>query len=373
VVDAEAVHGAAGQRHQVKPQFLVRKQQPDQIVDSDGRAKAMSDSETLTDQEVKNLSVVEVALLLGINAETLSLGTPTPFQRLAGLVVAARDVVREIRRCFPVEGETWAFAGCDSTNALEDAVFHALANLEGWLNPNRLPFDAVDRVDLDAIIGLPKDQLKDNEWYAWPPWLRTVVQALVNWHNRILQHYRVEEIACQRDPSQLWWAPTSEAISPELLEGLERAADLLVECLEGERAQRFLGCGPCPDGPLAEVAEPQARAATCLLSAPGDLGLLLDADRKEVRRKGRDDAVRLTGQLWKALELFVERGDRFTHKDAIAFAVWKVDRARGLENRIDACLSRLRKAIAPLGVDLKTHRFDGSRLVDSSGGNRSRV
>jgi hypothetical protein len=156
-----------------------------------GWPKAMSDSDPkmLTDAG-------EAALLLGVNPEALSMGALPPFLRLAGLAVAAREVVREVRRCFPVQGEAWVFEGCDSTNALEDAVFDALANLEGWVNPHRLPFDAAGRVDLDAISGLSKKGLKDYEWLSWPPLLQTVARALVNWHNRIIRHYRVEKIAC---------------------------------------------------------------------------------------------------------------------------------------------------------------------------------
>jgi hypothetical protein len=309
-----------------------------------GWPSAMSDSDPkmLTDAG-------EAALLLGVNPEAVSMGALPPFLRLAGLVLAAREVVREVRRCFPVAGKTWAFEGCESPGALKDAVGWALIGCEGWVNPHNLPYGSPERRDPDVISGLPEGRL------GIRPLLRETVRALLYWYDLILQHYGVEdEVAARGDLSLLWWPLDVHAIDGELLDGLEQAADRLMELLEQEGYQRFLGCEPGPERRTDE-APPQT----------GHLGLILDDSERTVRRQGRAACVQFgDAELgWKLLRALVRAGGQRLSLPDLRREVWESNTQVG-DNAIHKLASLLRAALKPIGINPHPLRKLGYRLED---------
>jgi hypothetical protein len=283
--------------------------------------------------------------------------------------MAARNVVREVRDYLPVEGESWAFEGARWLVPHQDAVCFALLRFEEWVNPARLPYDDPKRGVPEAVAGLPEGRLEV------APRLRAITCAVVNWHNRVLAHYQLESIAEQRDPAYLSWPWGIEPIDKALLEGLEKSADLLLGCLEGDFYQRLLGCHSEPENSSGREA---AAAERPLLSSParpgqeeaGHLGLVLDEGRREVHRRGHEGFISLarSDQLWKVMRLLVGQGGRYTEKGAIANATWKNADPHGRRADVDRCISRLREHLKPLGVTVEVAKGVGVILAERRGG-----
>jgi DNA-binding response OmpR family regulator len=137
---------------------------------------------------------------------------------------------------------------------------------------------------------------------------------------------------------------------------LETSAGLLVECLETERAQRFLGCGPGPERRTDE-APPQT----------GHLGLILDDSERTVRRQGRAECVQFgDAELgWKLLRALVRAGEVRLSLPDLRREVWGSD-ALVEDNTVHKLASLLRAALKPIGLDPRPLRKLGYRLESVS-------
>jgi DNA-binding winged helix-turn-helix (wHTH) protein len=301
-----------------------------------------------------------------------------PYVNLSHIAEAARRVVREIRRFFPVAGKVWEFQDCPNPQGLRDAVGKRLWELECLLNPGRLPFDQckrdpVDesrRLDPHRISGLPEGYRYVREE------LYETVANLVRRFDAVLEHYGLQDqinthkdkVITKFDYEHMWWLWDLTDIEPKLLKGLRRAAELLQAVIDEDDCRLYLdlrweetkaqpggraGAGE-NGGAGGQDGRPRPR--------PGFLGIALDEGSRTATRDGyRPLCLRGKSVLWAILKVLAQRGEQRATKPDLSREVWgdlKPDRGAPTANTIEANISRLRNLLRTVGLSI-----DGSPLV----------
>jgi hypothetical protein len=100
---------------------------------------------------------------------------------------------------------------------------------------------------------------------------------------------------------------------------------------------------------------------------PGYLGLILDQEKREVRRQGMSNILELNNLDFELLKVFVDGCGRYLSENQLKTA-WSNANCddNPYNNRIIGAVSQLRQKILPLGVLIKTKKGLGRRLEEQT-------
>jgi hypothetical protein len=192
-------------------------------------------------------------------------------EKLGEIADAARGVAREIRACFPVEGEPWVYEDAPDEAGVEVRPMNALWRLDRALYPNRPPSRSPKRRSLAAYAQLMgKDRAGLGDFFRF-------VYAVMNCHHRVVKHYQAGRwVAGDGAPGNPWpwnWSDLPP-IPPRLVAALDKAG----AGLEGEVSKALTATRAAP-GDRQEQAVPPPCAPPAVLWYHGGLSYSADGER----------------------------------------------------------------------------------------------